>query len=355
MNEKHTDIKKSAAKKQLKPHRRVDIVIYQGVSLSAALMMQDFLNLANQLFAEVDSPMYMAQYMPFETRLVGMQPGAFSPPQSQIILQLVAPSATPDLIFVPPMWYDTGRHLAMLLAQQAGLGEWLLKQHARGSIVASSCTGTTILAQAGLLNQTRATGCWWLANWYTRHTPQAQFCLEKLVHTENRIWTAAAGTAFFNLFLYLIEHFAGSEAAATLSRMLLVIPNDAPQAAFMSRPAVSNVEDIVVAKAQRWLSKHLAEPFDLDSLATACAVSSRTLTRRFNQVIGLPPLTYLQHERIAKAKALLASTAASLEQVMERVGYSDLSSFRKLFRQHTGLTPSDYRERFRARKRALRN
>ena len=73
--------------------------------------------------------------------------------------------------------------------------------------------------------------------------------------------------------------------------------------------------------------------------------------RRFKQVLGMTPLSYLQHERIAKAKALLASTGLSHVLIMERVGYSDLSSFRKLFRTHTGLTPTDYRERFRSRRR----
>ncbi|RCS58428.1 GlxA family transcriptional regulator [Parvibium lacunae] len=333
--------------------RQVDIFIYPGVSFSAALMMQDFLNLANQLFADATSPMYQAQYRPFDIRLVGMETRLknipFRAADHAVSLQLQAPRAAPALIFIPPLWYDTGKQLATIVQQQATLGDWLCQQHAAGSIIASSCTGTTLLAQAGLLNQTQATGCWWLANWYARHTPNAQFCLEKLVHVENRIWTAAAGTAFFNLFLELMTHFAGAEAATILSRMLLVAPNDAPQAAFMSRPAVSNIEDIVVAKAQRWLAKHLAQPFNLDALAAACAVSSRTLMRRFKQVLGMTPLSYLQHERIAKA--LLASTGLSHVLIMERVGYSDLSSFRKLFRTHTGLTPTDYRERFRSRRR----
>jgi transcriptional regulator GlxA family with amidase domain len=330
----------------------IDIFLFQDASVSTALMMHEFFNLANLLFGNPESAQYQPAYLPFDCSLVGMQGGVHAPghkrgAQQAIQINLGPPRRQAKLLFIPPIWHDSGRLLSARLDAETDLMNWVRQAHQRGAIISSCCTGTSLLARAGLLEEAQATGCWWLAPWYAKHTPKARFCLEKLTHADNRIWTAAAGSAFFTLFLYILEHYAGNEVAERMGRMMLVSPNDAPQAAFMSRPNVSNIEDIVVAKAQRWIAKHLANDFELQTLAGVCAVSTRTLLRRFQQAVGQTPLRYLQQERIAKAKVLLASTAASLEHVMSQVGYSDLSSFRKLFREHTGLTPVAYRARFR--------
>jgi transcriptional regulator GlxA family with amidase domain len=54
---------------------------------------------------------------------------------------------------------------------------------------------------------------------------------------------------------------------------------------------------------------------------------------------------------VERAKALLEATQLSFDEVVERCGYSDVPSFRKLFKRETTLTPGDYRERFRLRAR----
>ena len=61
---------------------------------------------------------------------------------------------------------------------------------------------------------------------------------------------------------------------------------------------------------------------------------------------GESPLANLQRRRIERAKALLESTHLSFEEIVERCGYRDASSFRKLFKRSTALTPADYRQRY---------
>ena len=67
--------------------------------------------------------------------------------------------------------------------------------------------------------------------------------------------------------------------------------------------------------------------------------------------LGVSPSSSLE-SRAQRAKALLETTHLSFDEVVERCGYSDVSSFRKLFKRATTLTPADYRERFRLRARA---
>ena len=60
-------------------------------------------------------------------------------------------------------------------------------------------------------------------------------------------------------------------------------------------------------------------------------------------------MAHLQHLRVERAKALLETTHLSFDEIVERCGYSDSASFRKLFKRATAITPGDYRERYRLR------
>ena len=68
--------------------------------------------------------------------------------------------------------------------------------------------------------------------------------------------------------------------------------------------------------------------------------------RRFNQATGKPPKQYFQKLRIDEAKRLLESTGLSVDDITEKVGYLDVSSFRRLFKREVELSPTEYRKRF---------
>jgi transcriptional regulator GlxA family with amidase domain len=84
----------------------------------------------------------------------------------------------------------------------------------------------------------------------------------------------------------------------------------------------------------------------IDDLANAMHVSYRTLNRRFLDITGMTPLTYLQALKIERAKELLESTPGDFETITAKVGYEDVSSFRRLFKRSTGLSPAQYRRQF---------
>ena len=81
-------------------------------------------------------------------------------------------------------------------------------------------------------------------------------------------------------------------------------------------------------------------------IAKRSNTTSRTLNRRFRAAFGVSPLAYLQSRRIALAKRLLETRSDPLGRIVERCGYSDVSSFRKLFAREVGMTPREYRLRF---------
>ena len=104
-------------------------------------------------------------------------------------------------------------------------------------------------------------------------------------------------------------------------------------------------------KITHFLDKELHNQISVTRLAEHCGTSERSLLRHFRAHYGTSPLGYIQHLRVERAKALLEATQLSFDEVVSRCGYSDVPSFRKLFKRETSLTPADYRERFRLRAR----
>src|SRR5262249_19107820 len=152
---------------------------------------------------------------------------------------------------------------------------------------------------------------------------------------------SGAVTSSLNLALRIVERFAGAEVAAETGKLMLIDVNRVSQTSYATRPEEHHA-DPLVARAQRWMETSLQRGFNLRELARHLAVSERTLNRRFKQALGAPPLQYLQTLRIDVAKRLLETRRLTVDSVSERVGYSDLSTFRRLFKRETGLSPREY-------------
>ena len=96
-------------------------------------------------------------------------------------------------------------------------------------------------------------------------------------------------------------------------------------------------------KVIAYIEEHLAERISLKVLAGLVGLSACYLCRAFRQSFGMPPLRYQLSQRIERAKALLAKSAASVTHIGCIVGYNDASAFCTAFRRVAGLTPNAYR------------
>jgi transcriptional regulator GlxA family with amidase domain len=163
---------------------------------------------------------------------------------------------------------------------------------------------------------------------------------------QNRILCSGAVTTSLNLALRLVEQFAGTDIAVATGKMMLIDTNRVSQSSYATMPDQPQHSDALVARAQRWMEKSLSHGFSLTELARYLAVSERPLTRRFKEAVGEAPLHYLQSLRVDVAKRLLETRGLKVDAVSERVGYGDLSTFRRLFKRETGLSPREYQRRF---------
>lgn len=241
--------------------------------------------------------------------------------------------------------------IAQLLSRPARLApllDALRRQHERGTLIAAYCTGTFLLAEAGLLDGRVATTHWSKTTAFGARYPEVELRASDVLTEQDGILCSGAVTSYQNLALRLVEKLSSGKLAAATARVMLIDRNRATQDTFVDFSLTDRLEhdDPVVAQAQRWMEKHLREPFSVARLCRHLAISERTINRRFNQAVGVPPLKYLQMLRMEVAKRLLEERRLDIESVCERIGYTDISSFRQLFKRVTGIAPGEYRRRF---------
>ncbi len=102
--------------------------------------------------------------------------------------------------------------------------------------------------------------------------------------------------------------------------------------------------DPVVGHALRLLHDEPAAPWTVGALAGRAGVSRSTLAKRFADLMGEPPLTYLTRRRMTLAADLLLD-GASVATVAREVGYADPFAFSAAFKRVRGVNPSGFRKR----------
>src|SRR5262249_49539601 len=96
-----------------------------------------------------------------------------------------------------------------------------------------------------------------------------------------------------------------------------------------------------------WIEKNLDEGLSVVQIASAAAMSLRTLHRKFVEQTGTTPASWVLRARIHRAQELLVDSNLSIEEISARVGFGSASTFRERFRDAVGTSPSGYRMAFR--------
>jgi len=249
---------------------------------------------------------------------------------------------SPDVVMLPTIGGEIDRTLAENQELRFLLQHW----HHAGVDIASNCTGAFLLADAGLLDHRDATTHWGYCDLFRQRYTRVNLRPHQLITANDTIFCAGGGMAWFDLGLFLVERYCGVEVARTLAKAFVLDMGRQNQAAYASVHARRYHQDQTILAVQQWLDQNLATPIRLDELAERFNLSPRTFKRRFRAATGETPLNYLQSLRVEYAKKLLETPQLRLAQVTEQVGYDDVSSFSRLFRSRTGMTPGTYRSRF---------
>ncbi|REL38544.1 AraC family transcriptional regulator [Rhodohalobacter sp. SW132] len=97
-----------------------------------------------------------------------------------------------------------------------------------------------------------------------------------------------------------------------------------------------------LASAVEFIKNNLDRPISINKLADIACMSKASFYRYFNNEFGISPVEYINRERVKKACKLLRNKDLNVTDVSFKLGYSSLSHFIKLFKEHTGTTPKQY-------------
>jgi transcriptional regulator GlxA family with amidase domain len=208
------------------------------------------------------------------------------------------------------------------------------------------CTGVFLLAETGLLQGRIATTNWQIARKFRRRFHDVDLRPEFLLTEDNGLICTGAATAYYNLGLRIIGRYGSAELASACAKALLLDPNRDSQTPYFMLPRQREHNDHDVQKAQRYLEENFSKGVVIDEIARHVRISPRHFKRRFKQATGHAPMQYLQLVRIEAAKMKLETTRETIDEITQYIGYEDSSTFRRLFRQHTQLSPREYRDKF---------
>lgn len=326
---------------------RVAILAFDGCISSSVVQPLDALRIANKL-AHLQKP---GALDPVDVQVVGVKAGMVKASSGVRFDAVAARPDDFDVLVVPAADYrNTGELLDKVDALRAERA--LVRRCAdAGKRLVANCSASVLLAEAGVLDGRRATASWWLDALFRQRYPRVDLAVDEIVVEDGPIITTGAATAGYEATMRLVELAGGEGLAQMASRVLLVDRLRQSQAPYVSMALAEKPRQPLSERAERWLQKNLHETISVGDLAEHCSVSERTLLRHFHADFGASPLEYVQKLRVERAKALLESTPLSFEEIVGRCGYQDVSSFRRLFKQVTQLTPNDYRDRFRLRGR----
>jgi transcriptional regulator GlxA family with amidase domain len=226
-------------------------------------------------------------------------------------------------------------------------GEWLRNHHSRGTVIGAICLGSFLLAATGLLDGKTATTHWGFVEHFRERFPRVLLRPDKLITDEGNLLCSGACHSYIDLSLHLIERFCGPDIALECSKAILHDRGRDTQKPYAVHRFRKDHNDQRILEIQFQLEENCGAHYDIELLAREHGMSRRSFERRFKTATGEPPLLYLQRLRVETAKQLLESNPQSFNEITCRVGYEDSSFFRKIFRKHTGLSPQDYRRKFR--------
>ena len=209
----------------------------------------------------------------------------------------------------------------------------------QGAVVGAICTGTYVLAAAGLLNESRCTIHWENIDGLAEEFPHLEITNELFEIYDNRI-TCSGGTASLDMMLYLISQIHGQTLAAQVSDQFIHDrirdPSDRQRMELRSRLGVSHPKLLTVVGL---MEANLEEPMSQTELAKQAALSTRQLERLFRKYLSTTPTRYYLNLRLARARHLLRQTSLSILSVALACGFVSASHFSKCYRETYGRTP----------------
>ncbi len=235
-------------------------------------------------------------------------------------------------------------------SQDAALVEWVRSITPKTRRIVSICTGTFILAAAGLLHQRRATTHWMYSDRLAKTYPSIDVDANLIFVRDGNVYTSGGITAGLDLALALVEEDLGTEAMLAVARGLLVFPKrPGGQSQFRGHSSIIDKPPRPdVSELQAWMLAHPDADLSVPALADHMAMSPRNFSRFFRGETGQTPAEFAERARADAARGKLEQTNSSIETIATECGFGNAERMRRTFQRLFEISPADYRARFRS-------
>ncbi|WP_084364491.1 GlxA family transcriptional regulator [Rhizobium sp. RU36D] len=320
------DVAKAAAK------LKIGFVLSRSFTLSAFALFVDTLRLASDELDKSGRVRADWQVLGSTRHLI----------QSSCGVQ-VAPTSD----FLPPEEFDYIVVVGGLLTVERPVDDitirYLRQAAAKGVPLIGLCTGTFILAEAGLMKGHRACVSWLHYQAYRDRFPDHPVRADRLFHFDRKLGSCAGGSSAADMAAFLVRRNINRDAERNALEVLQIDRARAATDIQSRRPLVDEVDDARIQAAIITMEQHMEEAVSIEELARSVGLSRRQLERIFIAKTGMSPANAYNKLRLKKARALLLQSKAPLIDVALDVGFASAAHFSRAFKRIYGITPSQLR------------
>ena len=237
--------------------------------------------------------------------------------------------------------------------EQAVADETLIRWIARAPRscrrVAAVCTGSFLLAAAGLLDGRRATTHWAFARQLAREHPAVEVDPEPIFVRDGPCWTSAGVTAGMDLALAMVEEDLDRDVALTIARHLVMfLRRPGNQSQFSATLHAQQPRAEPLRELQRAVLEDVAGEHTVEAMAARVHMSPRNFARAFRAETGVTPARYVESVRLEAARRRLEESGEPVALVARECGFGTAETMRRSFVRALKVGPSEYRRRFRS-------
>ncbi len=224
---------------------------------------------------------------------------------------------------------------------------WLQASAPLARRVASVCTGSFLLAEAGLLDGRVATTHWARFGLFAERFPHIRIDTDAVFVVDGNVATSAGVTAGIDLALKLVEDDHGPALAQVVARHLVMFLRRPGGQSQFGKPLWStNTELRPIREALDHIHTNPAHDLSVAALAQQVGMSERNFARVFTNEVGQSPGRYVEAARVEAAQRHLELEDVGVDTVADECGFGSAETMRRAFQRHVGIAPSQYRQRF---------
>lgn len=233
-------------------------------------------------------------------------------------------------------------------AGSPGVSDFVRRSATEARRVASVCTGTFVLAQAGVLDGRQATTHWLWARALAARYPGIKVEPDRIFIVDGPVWTSAGMSAGIDLALGMVEKDLGAEVARLTARKLVLHHRRGGGQSQHSVLLEMDAKSDRIQSALDYARRNLSTRLSVEDLAEAAHLSPRQFSRAFHAETGQSPAKAVENLRVEAARLMMEQTRHPIEAIAEQTGFADRERMRRAFLRAFGQPPQAIRRNARA-------